>query len=317
MNRNISNAILAILVPLPSLTFYLTFLSNPSLWTWIGSLHPLTLANLLFFLNINTLFYLIALLQSLHWLIDLYWTIIPVLLAHYYSTHPFLKGSGLLLRSRVVIGLTWLWSVRLTHSYFRREGWEWGKREDWRFGEMRKQYGKHWWWISFFVVYVSQQVFLMGICLPMYAVNSTDKPWNNWDSTATFICLSGIIVAYFADTQLHEYVSKNKILKELGVDMKPTLEDGLWRYSRHPNYFGEQLWWWGLVMFGWNVGHGWTFVGSFVNSLCLAYVTVLVEQRMLKQEYRAKPYRTYQKTTSVWIPWFKFSQGENFTHKKA
>jgi steroid 5-alpha reductase family enzyme len=56
--------------------------------------------------------------------------------------------------------LIWVWSIRLTHNYFRREKWEWGKREDWRFSDMRKQYGKHWWWISFFAVFLPQQVHL-------------------------------------------------------------------------------------------------------------------------------------------------------------
>ncbi|MBA0589780.1 hypothetical protein Gorai_018510 [Gossypium raimondii] len=238
-------------------------------------------------------------------MIDLYWTVIPVLLIHYYATHPSAQFDGL--RSKIVIVLTWVWSIRLTHSYFRREKWQWGAREDWRFADMRLQYGKHWWWISFFSVYFSQQIFLIGICLPLYVVHSVDKPMNIWDLVAAGVCLCGIVIAYFADTQLHNFVTRNTKLKELGKPMVPNLDRGLWQYSRHPNYFGEQLWWWGLVVFAWNLGHGWTFVGSLINSMCFAYVTVLVEQRMLKQEYRAEAYRLYQKTTSVWVPWFRSS----------
>ena len=91
-------------------------------------------------------------------MIDLYWTVIPVMLAHYYSTHPLAQYNWW--RSRIAILLTWVWSLRLTHNYFRREKWQWGAREDWRFTDMRCQYGKHWWWVSFFAVYVSQQVYL-------------------------------------------------------------------------------------------------------------------------------------------------------------
>lgn len=89
-------------------------------------------------------------------MIDLYWTVIPVMLVHYYASHPLAKADAL--RSTVVTVLTWVWSLRLTHNYFRREGWKWGAREDWRFHDMRREYGKNWWWISFFAVYVSQQV---------------------------------------------------------------------------------------------------------------------------------------------------------------
>jgi steroid 5-alpha reductase family enzyme len=89
-------------------------------------------------------------------LIDLYWTVIPVMLLHYYRGHPASVADAV--RSAVAVVLTWVWSARLTHNYLRREGWELGRREDWRFNEMRGQYGKTWWWMSFFAVYLSQQV---------------------------------------------------------------------------------------------------------------------------------------------------------------
>lgn len=127
------------------------------------------------------------------------------------------------------------------------------------------------------------------------------------DLVAIFVCASGIVIAYFADTQLHEFVTRNNKLKMREKSVVPNLEEGLWHYSRHPNYFGEQLWWWGLVIFAWGLGEGWTLVGSLLNSMCLAYVTKLVEERMMKQHYRAEDYWQYQKTTSVWIPWFKAS----------
>lgn len=307
-HSNLKNAFIAFLAPLPSILFYLSFLNHyhehHPIYNWCYQ-HPLLFANLLFFLNVNLLFWVIGLLQSSHWMIDLYWTVIPVMLVHFYANHPLAKYN--MWRSKVVIVLTWIWSIRLTHNYFRRENWQWGHRQDWRFTDMSQQYSKYWWWLSFFVVYVSQQVFLIGICLPMYVVHSEDKPWNIWDFTAIFICLSAIIIAYYADTQLYNFVSRNQKLKELGEPVVPNLDEGLWRYSRHPNYFGEQLWWWGLVLFAWNLGQAWTFIGALVNSMCLAHVTVLVENRMLKQAYRAEAYKLYQKTTSVWIPWFKSS----------
>lgn len=95
----------------------------------------------------------------------------------------------------------------------------------------------------------------------------------------------------------------------------PNLNKGLWYYSRHPNYFGEQLWWWGLAIFGWSLGGTWVFIGALINTLCLAYVTTLVEKRMLKQEYRVESYKMYQKTTSIWVPWFKSSPIQVFKDK--
>lgn len=94
-------------------------------------------------------------------MIDLYWTVIPVMLVHYFATHPLAQSNAW--RSRLVLLLTWVWSLRLTHSYFRRERWQWGAREDWRFNDLRRQYGKNWWWMSFFAVYLSQQVIIFAV----------------------------------------------------------------------------------------------------------------------------------------------------------
>lgn len=152
------------------------------------------------------------------------------------------------------------------------------------------------------------QLFLIGVCLPLYVVHAADKPMNILDFVAVLVSVSGIITAYLADTQLHNFTTSNEKLKEVGKFTASILDEGLWCYSRHPNYVSEQLWWWGLGIFAWNLGQGWTLVGPPVNSMCLAYVTMLVERRMLKESSRAEAYKLYQKTTSVWIPWFKASK---------
>lgn len=89
-------------------------------------------------------------------MIDLYWMVIPILLLYYFAAHPLAEFDKW--RSRLVVSLMWAWSLRLTHCYFRREKWQWGAREDWRFTDMRRHYGQNWWWISFFAIYLSQQV---------------------------------------------------------------------------------------------------------------------------------------------------------------
>ncbi|KAH6789194.1 3-oxo-5-alpha-steroid 4-dehydrogenase [Perilla frutescens var. frutescens] len=317
LTKNLRGALLAFLAPLPSIFFYLSFLrhyaaagspdSLSPVWAWCYH-HPILLANLLFFLNINVLFWALALLQSSNWLIDLYWTVIPVLLLHYYKNHPAAESGGW--RSRCVVVLTWIWFVRMTHNYFRREKWQWGEREDWRINDMRRQYGQSFWWVSFFTVYVAQQVFLMAICMPLYVIHWNEKAMNIWDVVAAVVCLSGVTTAYLADTQLYNFGRRNERLKKGGQVVVPVLEEGLWRYSRHPNYFGEQLWWSGMAMFAWNLNCTWCFMGPLLNALCLGIVTLLVEERISKQDHRAQAYTNYKNTTSLWIPWFK-----NLPHK--
>lgn len=318
-HSNLFNFALVVLVAVPSIVFYAFFLhrcdgtgsggeENAASWGSVcewGREHPWYLVNALFFLNVDVLFWIIGILQSSVWLIDPYWSILPVLILHFFDLHPSSQTD--LFRSRAVIGLIWLWSFRMTYSYLRREEWNWGEREDWRFANFRKQHGKHWFWTSFFLVFVSQHIFLVGLTLPIYTVYQSRLPWNAWDILACVLCVAGIWIAHFADTQLYYFCYKNKVLKEIGGPKVLLLDSGLWKYSRHPNYFGEQLFWWGLSLFAWNVGQGWAVVGSAINSACLAQVTVMVEQRMVQDESRADVYREYQKSTSVLIPWFKRS----------
>lgn len=123
-------------------------------------------------------------------LIDPYWTIAPVLIGNAYRSSLLPSSSQGNARQLVSLTLLWAWSTRLTYSYFRRsavfpngsctpqypqlpplrahapllrmhvcrEKWRVGAREDWRYEDMRAQYGPHWWWVSFFVVFLIQQV---------------------------------------------------------------------------------------------------------------------------------------------------------------
>lgn len=278
-------------------------------WCDVAIYQPILFVNIVFFLNVCILFWVISLLQNSTWLIDPYWTIIPVMNTHYYFHHPLAQAPSV--RSVLTVALMWIWSFRLTHSYFRREEWNFGAREDWRFTKMKQDYPKIWWWLQFFACYLSQQLFLIGIALPMYPICAdplaSTSPLQFFDYAGVALSLFGIIYAAFADTQLRAFMINNEDRKAKGEKPILIMEQGVWRYSRHPNYVGEQCWWWGLALMAHGLGYTWMISGAFVNSLCLAAVTVMVEQRMLAQSHRIAAFRQYQKTTSVWIPWFKFS----------
>ena len=109
-----------------------------------------------------------------------------------------------------------------------------------------------WYLISFFVVGVAQHPMLVGISLPLYSVcfsSEAEKPLGVLDCVATVLCLLGLTIAYFADNQLRAYMVENERRKAQNEPKVLLLNSGLWKYSRHPNYFGEQLWWWSLGIF--------------------------------------------------------------------
>mmetsp|Transcript_25998 Transcript_25998/g.40901 ORF Transcript_25998/g.40901 Transcript_25998/m.40901 type:complete len:187 (-) Transcript_25998:233-793(-) len=142
--------------------------------------------------------------------------------------------------------LVLIWSVRLTHSYFRRERWQCGWREDWRFADKRQALGPVAWTpVSFFYAYVAQQPMLVGLCLPLVAAAFAPvaaAPPGATEAVLSMLCILGISFACIADNQLYRFMEENKRRLETGQPKVLLLETGLWKFSRHPNYFGEQLW---------------------------------------------------------------------------
>ena len=132
--------------------------TEPVCEAWVSELltRPLLTAHLLFFVNVSVGFWLVGLAQRSFWLIDPYWTILPPLLAHFYRAHPCAIDPAPL-RGDLSLALIWVWSIRLTHSYFRREGWKFGEREDWRYTKMAEDLPRSWWLVSFFAVGLAQQ----------------------------------------------------------------------------------------------------------------------------------------------------------------
>jgi steroid 5-alpha reductase family enzyme len=278
----------------------------PSVWAGVAlrsselvAIHPITVVNVLFFLNVCVVFWLVSLAQKSAWLIDAHWTTLPVLIGLFYASHPSAQGERT--RSLLVLGLVGLWSARLTHSYFRREGWQFGAREDWRFAERRAS--PNFWWMSFFYAFVSQQVLLVGLTLPLWAIEQRATPFGWPDLAIAVLALGGIVIAYLADTELHRFVRDNQAREARGEPRVLVLETGLWRYARHPNYFGEQLFWWSLALYGARVGHAWVIVGPLLNSLLMYVSSRMVEARMLAASWRADAYREYASRTALWIPW--------------
>ena len=135
--------------------------------------------NVMFFVNVSVGFWLVGLAQGSMWLIDPYWTLLPPLIGHFYLAHPLPSGVSLGVKTdtsdtqpppaRFTAGLclVWAWAIRLTHSYFRREEWKFGQREDWRYTKMQRDFPRCWPFISFFAVGLAQQPLLCGISWPL------------------------------------------------------------------------------------------------------------------------------------------------------
>lgn len=319
MQKDIVGAIMVVVVALPAVLPYLYFLDRCSIkgkavtdfdkqLCEFGLHHPVWFVNVLMFLSVDVAMWLYSVVIGSTWVIDPYWTIIPVMIGHFFLHHPLAVVS---MRSLFVLFLVYVWAVRLTYNYFRREEWHFGVREDWRYAEMREHplLKNHWWWLSFFAGFVIQHIMLFLASSPLWAIffDGYNKPLGLVDFIGFVVVLTGITFELLADSELRDFMVENESRARNGEEKILILNSGVWYYSRHPNYFGEQTFWWGIFVFGFNVGHPETGIGALIISLLFFGASLrLVEGRMLRNEKRRELFKEYQRTTSAFLPLPKF-----------
>ena len=208
----------------------------------------------------------------------------------------FVVGDGAPARKRLVLLLVAVWAIRITVHLVRRN---WGHGEDPRYTKLRDWVAndRAFVWLSLRKVFLLQGVVLWLVSLPVQVAQVYPEPskLGFLAIVGATICALGITIESVADLQLTRFRAD-------AANRGKVLQSGLWRYSRHPNYFGELCVWWGLYLIA--CDH-WTGVPTVVGPLAYTYLIVNVTgQRTLdKKLAREKPgYKAYMETTSGMIP---------------
>jgi len=155
--------------------------------------------------------------------------------------------TGVTSGKALLLGMVVVWGIRLwLHLLVRSLG----KAEDVRYKAFREKYGPHrYWWVSFFQVFVLQGVLVLIISAPLQVALSVDGPdeLSGWDLFGGCAFLVGFAFEAVGDWQL-------TMFRRNGAIKGRILDTGVWRYTRHPNYFGDALLWWGFWLAGLDTG---------------------------------------------------------------
>jgi steroid 5-alpha reductase family enzyme len=228
-------------------------------------------------------------------LYDPYWSLAPLPIAIYWIFQSPL--NPLSIRQVLVLVLLLVWAFRLTYNWGR--GWQGLKHEDWRYAERRSGSGRFYWAVSFFGFHLFPTIIVFTGCLPLYPVlTAGGKSFGILDIIALLVTVSEIDIETLADRQLATFISRRKNDTE-------NISSGLWSFSRHPNYFGEVLFWWGLYIFGLAADPAWwwAIIGPvLITSLFLFISIPMMEKHILKKK---AAYLVYTKTVLVFLPWFR------------
>ena len=207
----------------------------------------------------------------------------------------FLTPDGFAARKWLLAILVTIWGLRLSLHILRRI---WRQPEDFRYQAWRAQAGAAWWWRSLFKVFLLQGVLLWIISTPLLAAQYSPQPAHlTWlDFLAIPIWLTGFIFEAVGDWQLARFKARSD-------NKGKVLKTGVWRYTRHPNYFGDAAQWWGYYLIALSAGGWWTIFSPILMTLLLMRVSgVTLLEKTLEEE---KPgYKEYVETTSEFFPWF-------------
>ncbi|MFT6210285.1 MAG: steroid 5-alpha reductase family enzyme [Bacteroidia bacterium] len=220
---------------------------------------------------------------------DPYWSIKPAVIAAGYA---FIFGLSSI-ASIALFALMILYNLRLTTNFFR----DWGglKHEDWRYRNFRDQFPKAYWAVSFSGIHLFPTIMVYLACIPLYfgMKQSFEMSWLGW--LGILITIAAVLIAYTADEQMRSFRSHpdNK-----GKNMNV----GLWKHSRHPNYLGELLTWWGIYLVALDASsdYWWTGVGALAITVMFVFISIpLMDNRSLK---RRPNFEEHMKRTRAILP---------------
>jgi len=188
--------------------------------------------------------------------------------------------------------LIFLWSLRLFIYLTKRN---WGQHEDKRYQVIRKNNEPYFKYKSLYIVFWLQAFMASVLMISIIPIYTENLSLNTVSLIGIFIAFSGLAYEAIADWQLSDFLKNKK---------GQVMNQGLWRFSRHPNYFGEFLVWWGIYLISFNGLFSSTILSPILMSLLLFKISgaELLESTIVD---RRQGYGDYIKTTSMFFPWFK------------
>lgn len=238
-------------------------------------------------LGLATLTWIVSVLKRDVSIVDSVWAFMLLAAATVYATgaEPYTE------RTTLILTLVALWALRLSGHIIHRN---WGEPEDQRYQDIRRKYEPNFELKSLGLIFWFQAGLAWIISMPLWPALTIPVDWGTFDVFAVTVWTVGMIFEGIGDWQLSRF-------KADPANRGKVMDQGLWRYTRHPNYFGECLIWWGFFLFAMPSGAWWSVVGPLLLTYMLLKFSgvSLVEQTIVE---RRPAYREYIARTNTFIP---------------
>jgi steroid 5-alpha reductase family enzyme len=250
--------------------------------------------------------------------VDRLWSIVPVVYVWIFAIGGIIDGNDAV-RLVIMALLVTAWAARLTFNFARKGGYT--GMEDYRWAILRGRM-KAWQFQIFNLLFIVlyQNALLVLITLPAYMAWQHPSAFGVWDVVFAALFLAFLVGEFIADQQQWDF---HQAKKRAGGRLQPGfVTGGLFRVSRHPNFFFEQAQWWALYAMGataavgaglglWGGVINWTIVGAALLTVLFIGSTIFTES-ITSSKYPA--YADYQRTTSMLIPWIPRRGAEHAEH---
>jgi steroid 5-alpha reductase family enzyme len=244
-------------------------------------------AGLLATLGMATATWFLSLLKRNVSIVDGAWALMFVSAAAVYAN----GAGGYTGRMALILVMLVLWAVRLSGHIILRN---WGEPEDRRYRAIREKYEPHFALKSLGIIFWFQAGLAWIISMPLWPALTVPAELGSVDLLAVIVWMAGMSFESVGDWQLSRF-------KRDPANRAKVMNRGLWRYTRHPNYFGECMIWWGFYLFAVQTGAWWTIVGPLLLTYLLLKFSgvTLMEQTIVE---RRPAYREYMARTNAFLP---------------
>jgi len=223
---------------------------------------------------------------------DPYWSVIPIFIAFYWLIIN--NSTDIYFKPLIVVILVSIWGIRLTVNWLR--GWKGLTHEDWRYNLYRKKHSRFIFeLINLFGLQMLPTFLVFLGCLSIYTSVNVKRGQSNYlDIIGGIITMVAIVIETISDEQRRVFAKRRREGDIINI--------GLWKYSRHPNYFGEISFWWGLYFFalGSSLSNWWMIIGPISISLLFIFISIPLMENRLLSKYSV--YKDYKHKVSSLVP---------------
>ena len=221
---------------------------------------------------------------------DPYWSVAPIVILPFWV---IVRGNLFSAVDILFLAAVTVWGIRLTLNWAIR--WKGMHHQDWRYTMLKKKSPRLWFFTNLLGINLMPTVIVFAALTPAYFGVGQEKKFNFFTGIYFAICMCAVLVQAISDRQM-ELFKKDRSNKDKYIDR------GLWRYSRHPNYFGEILFWWGIWLMQMSVASRiWvTVTGPVLVTLLFIFVSIPMMEKHLLASIPA--YSNYRRRVSMLKP---------------